>query len=248
MTYIPYLEGPFFDALESGADYATVEKTLLELTAPLGVVSVSCTDVRPSMLKQPRIGCLLGKQDTEYVMRYRAERFAERDVTIMRVFRTRQAFSWDDARPMIDDIEKEEVFGAAAEHGYHDGWIVPHHGVGLGIGVTSFMGEELCDRPGTRRLLTHVGSEFYRYARALAIREGQLGEMPPPPSLTPRQKELCYLISQGMTDKQMARELDIAVKTVNHHMEALRKKFDASTRTELFAKVLHYSQTDQLMV
>lgn len=247
MTYIPYIEGPFFDAVERGDDYASVERELLKLTTPLGVDAVSCVDVRPPIGSDTGVGCLLGKQDTEYVTRYRQEKLADRDVTIMRVFRTRKSFSWEDAKPLADSTARKEVFSIASEHGYRDGWIVPHHGQGMRVGVTSFMGEKMCDRPGTRRLLTHIGNEFYAYARQKALEGGQVKDDDAPPHLTRRQLELCYMIAAGMTDKQMALKLDIAVKTVNNHMEILRKKFQASTRTELLAKVMFLSYSGQLL-
>ena len=80
MVHIPYIEGPFFDAVERGDDYASVERELLKLTAPLGIEAVSCLDARPPIGSETGIGCLLGKKDTEYVTRYRQEKLAERDV------------------------------------------------------------------------------------------------------------------------------------------------------------------------
>lgn len=241
MVHIPFIEGPFFDALERNADFQTVEGELLRLINPLGIKSVASTDIRGDMFNSPEIGHVLGKSDTEYITRYRQGEFAKRDVTILRTLRTRTPFSWEDAMPMADTTERKEVFGAAGEHGYHDGWIVPHHGAGMGVGVTSFMGDRLCDRPGSRRLLTHIADLFYRYAKQKARENGQVDETDMMPDLTPRQRQLCFFIAQGKTDKEMARQLDIAVKTVNHHMETLRRKFHANTRTELLAKVISYN-------
>lgn len=51
--------------------------------------------------------------------------------------------------------------------------------------------------------------------------------------LTPREREILTLIENGLTTKQIARDLDISPKTVEFHRSRLMKKFDASTMAEV---------------
>jgi two-component system, NarL family, nitrate/nitrite response regulator NarL len=58
------------------------------------------------------------------------------------------------------------------------------------------------------------------------------------PLLTPREREILALISEGLSNKAMARRLGISVHTVKFHLEALFAKLDATSRAEAVAKGL----------
>jgi DNA-binding CsgD family transcriptional regulator len=54
--------------------------------------------------------------------------------------------------------------------------------------------------------------------------------------LTPRELEVLAALAEGMTNKAIARRLDISLHTVKFHMESLFRKLGARTRTEAVAK------------
>jgi len=54
--------------------------------------------------------------------------------------------------------------------------------------------------------------------------------------LTPREKDLLFLISKGHSYKEMADLLSISFHTVNHHLKNLYLKTDVRSKTELMAK------------
>jgi len=56
--------------------------------------------------------------------------------------------------------------------------------------------------------------------------------------LTPRETEILTLVGQGMSNKEIARELGISVHTVKFHLEALFNKLEATSRAEAVAKGL----------
>lgn len=76
-----------------------------------------------------------------------------------------------------------------------------------------------------------------------AISEAILGDAPPPQGgaktraagdqLTPREREMLELISQGYTNSRMAETLNISVKTVERHRTNLMAKLDAHNLVEL---------------
>lgn len=54
--------------------------------------------------------------------------------------------------------------------------------------------------------------------------------------LTPREIEVLGAIGEGLTNKAIARRLDISPHTVKFHIESLFRKLGARTRTEAVAK------------
>jgi DNA-binding NarL/FixJ family response regulator len=54
--------------------------------------------------------------------------------------------------------------------------------------------------------------------------------------LTPREFEVLAALAEGMTNKAIARRLDISLHTVKFHVESLFRKLGARTRTEAVAK------------
>ena len=54
--------------------------------------------------------------------------------------------------------------------------------------------------------------------------------------LTPREIEVLAALAEGMTNKAVARHLDISLHTVKFHVESLFRKLGARTRTEAVAK------------
>ena len=50
--------------------------------------------------------------------------------------------------------------------------------------------------------------------------------------LTSREDEVLRLLAKGLSNKSIARELDIAAGTVKVHVKSIMSKLDASSRTE----------------
>ncbi|WP_441235642.1 LuxR C-terminal-related transcriptional regulator [Bradyrhizobium sp. 930_D9_N1_4] len=57
-------------------------------------------------------------------------------------------------------------------------------------------------------------------------------------SLTDRQQEVCNLVIQGMTNKQIARALQISHRTVEDHRTDVYAKMDVPNSTALVHKLL----------
>jgi DNA-binding CsgD family transcriptional regulator len=75
--------------------------------------------------------------------------------------------------------------------------------------------------------------------RAPAARDSGFGAMRESDGqalLTPREAEVLGALAEGMTNKAIARRLDISLHTVKFHIESLFRKLGARTRTEAVAK------------
>ncbi|NKN00706.1 response regulator [Rhizobium leguminosarum] len=53
-----------------------------------------------------------------------------------------------------------------------------------------------------------------------------------PASLTPRETEVIALVAEGLSNKHIARRLDLQEKTIKHHMTEILSKLGATNRTE----------------
>jgi DNA-binding CsgD family transcriptional regulator len=75
--------------------------------------------------------------------------------------------------------------------------------------------------------------------RLPGAREGGFGAMRETEAyalLTPRELEVLAALAEGMTNKAIARRLDISLHTVKFHVESLFRKLGARTRTEAVSK------------
>ena len=63
-------------------------------------------------------------------------------------------------------------------------------------------------------------------------------------SLSPRQREVTQHLFSGLSDKQIAKELEIAIPTVRTHLTRLFSRFDLQDRNELILHVVrHFRKT-----
>ena len=60
-------------------------------------------------------------------------------------------------------------------------------------------------------------------------------DRPQAPALTSRQEEILYCVRDGLTNKAIARTLNISADTVNEHLHAIFKKLGAANRSEALA-------------
>lgn len=86
-----------------------------------------------------------------------------------------------------------------------------------------FRGEAICPR--------QLCSALFRFV-AQAPTEIQLSDAPPKPDLTLRQQQLVTLVAKGMTNKEIATQLNLSEFTVRNHIHNILKQVDASSRSE----------------
>ena len=62
--------------------------------------------------------------------------------------------------------------------------------------------------------------------------EHLLEDDPPLPDLSPRQIEIIDSIARGLTNKDIASQLDISLESVKSHIKIILEKLGAASRTE----------------
>jgi two-component system, NarL family, nitrate/nitrite response regulator NarL len=87
-------------------------------------------------------------------------------------------------------------------------------------------GEIVCPPRIAASLLRHVGE--------LAA---ELRGPPPASSLTARELEIAELLDQGLSNKEIAQRLSIAVPTVKNHVHSILEKLDVEGRAEAGARL-----------
>ena len=65
--------------------------------------------------------------------------------------------------------------------------------------------------------------------------ESMIASDPHPPELTERQRKILEAASKGLSSEQIAKRLGISPCAVNQHLDAVRRKLGASSRTEAVA-------------
>ena len=73
--------------------------------------------------------------------------------------------------------------------------------------------------------------------RALFQHDGSAESVPIEESLTRRESEVLGLIGQGMSNKEIARELDLSVATVKHHVHGVLDKLKLQRRGQAMRRV-----------
>lgn len=94
----------------------------------------------------------------------------------------------------------------------------------------------------------HAGRGYFgpQASRALAeqMRNPDKGGADPYGSLTAREREVFHLIAEGLTTKEIARKLDISVKTAENHRGRVLDKLDVRNTAELVRYALRKGLLD----
>jgi DNA-binding NarL/FixJ family response regulator len=64
----------------------------------------------------------------------------------------------------------------------------------------------------------------------------------PKPVLTPRESEILALLGKGESSKQIARELDLSVRTVEAHRQSIKRKLELEGQAELIRYAVEHAR------
>jgi DNA-binding NarL/FixJ family response regulator len=64
----------------------------------------------------------------------------------------------------------------------------------------------------------------------------------PKPVLTPRESEILSLLGQGASSKQIARDLDLSVRTVEAHRQSIKRKLELEGQAELIRYAVEHGR------
>ena len=96
-------------------------------------------------------------------------------------------------------------------------------------GVDSLMQAMADVRAGRLRCNTEISSGLLR---ALFEMNGQGAAVPSGKQLTRREGEVLHLLGRGLSNKEIARELNLSTATIKHHVHGVLHKLNVTRRTQ----------------
>ncbi len=94
---------------------------------------------------------------------------------------------------------------------------------------------------GERVLPAELAGIVFDWIAGVDRRRGRRG--PPPERLTQRERQVCGLVAEGLSNKEIASRLHIATHTVKSHVHSVLGKLSFQNRVEIVAKGLAFAGT-----
>ena len=140
----------------------------------------------------------------------------------------RRPLAWSDITTgRVLTRKEKEIFRHRAEFGMHEGFFVPVNESNGDLGIVNFAGPAIELTEDKRGALILVSS--YVYQRLCGLRHGVAEAKQ---ELTRRETEILGWIAVGKSDWQIGQILGISSKTVNYHIENVKRKFGVATRVQ----------------
>ena len=116
----------------------------------------------------------------------------------------------------------------------NDAFAVPSFEPAGDFSTLMVVGHDLALRPTNRCLITQVASE-------VIVSATQVNASPPAQhhKLTPRQLEIAEWLVKGKTDWEIGKILRISPKTVNFHVENIKRTYGVRSRNQFVAAIVH---------
>ncbi|AUW57518.1 LuxR family transcriptional regulator [Sphingobium sp. SCG-1] len=160
------------------------------------------------------------------------KRHYRRDPVIRACLFAGSAFLWSDLSKIIQLDRRDHV---SLEHGAREGLIegitVPYTRLGECMGSCTFAGTRSSEHAGKYLGIAQtVGIFAFQAARRLLSPSRRLALTP---RLHPRPRDCVILVGRGCSNKEIARALSLAPRTVDGYLTEARQQFGARDRTEL---------------
>lgn len=150
--------------------------------------------------------------------------------------RVTHGFRWRDAGSYVPMGERDDwMLAEARQHDIEDGWTIPANVPGEPSGSVTFATR--VGQPFPEAMIfyaNYLGGLAYQQARVIA------GEIivPDKPIVTDRQIEVAKLVCQDMSDKEIAKLLDVSPCTVTKHIRDMSARLKVARRTALALRVI----------
>lgn len=229
-----------FAALDLGLrlDGARSEQEMTELGSGFfrrfGVDTVVCGRL-PGSRADLEAGLWYNSRPPSWNDAYIRHNMLRADPVLQELRRTPRALTWSEAlgRRKLGNAQRL-VMGTARDFGMTEGLVVPVFDTRGTSGIVSLAGAEMDLSASGRVSLTMAAVYFYNHL--CALRRGPQASA----LLTRRETEILKWIVAGKSDWQIGQILHISSKTVNFHVENVKRKFGVATRIQaVVAAVQH---------
>ncbi|KQX19658.1 LuxR family transcriptional regulator [Sphingomonas sp. Root50] len=157
------------------------------------------------------------------------------------------AFIWSKLNTLIAmDRRDRATLEFGLSHGLNEGITVPCNKLGYCLGSATFAGKISAEQAEKLiGLVQMIGVFAFKHARELAGEPIVKGTRP---RLNPRPRDCVALVARGLSNKQIARALNLAPRTVDGYLRDGYRLFNAANRAELLAAAVLAGEigTDEL--
>lgn len=214
--------------LERADQESSVTVAFQTFIESVGFTSFSCRRFQPIALVGPE-SILLSTMPQSWRDLYQERGWGAHD-PILRELRTRCcSFIWSDFLSACSlTPQQRQVMREVAENGIVDGFGISIHEAGGYVGTVKLAATSVSLDPAGR--VTLALASVYLYQRLCALRAA--ARRCAGTRLSPREIEILRWITEGKSDWQIGRILAISDKTVNYHIENVKRKFGVATRVK----------------
>ncbi len=194
-----------------------------------GFTSFSCKRLRPGAPVK-RDCTLLSTRPEAWCAQYEARGWGAIDPILGELMQSGGARTWGEllAGKVLAPSQRDMLHAAAA-YGMKDGLGIPIREAGGYVGMVNLAGQAVrLDAAGRSALMI---AAVYVYQRVCALK-GAAAHRSAAKPLSPREIEILRWITEGKSDWQIGRILAISDKTVNYHIENVKRKFGVATRVQ----------------
>ena len=157
--------------------------------------------------------------------------------------RMSSGFKWEQLDSLLCMTPAERAYMEhAAEYEILQGYTVPNHIPGETFGSCHFVVRGNREFPdGSTSAAQALGNFAFEAARKLLKARPDEDYVLPAP-LSDRQRECLLFVAKGKSDSVIAQLLAIKPRTVNEHIEAAKRRYSVSTRSQLLVRALFRSE------
>jgi DNA-binding CsgD family transcriptional regulator len=207
-----------------------------EMTARYGYTMTSCCGSRETPAGWAW-DFFFNTWPNEWLHEYQRNDYVRHDLLPAMARLTSTPFTWRELlRDREQTPEQVEFHDRVRGLGVVDGYAVPIHSPGGEVGLcVSVATHPIEDKE--ERLALHLAS-FYAHSRCRAL-AGLAEPSSKKTPLSPREVECLKWVLEGKSDRKIAAILGISHTTVHFHVEGVKKKLGARTRSQAAAIVLN---------
>ncbi|NQV20504.1 MAG: LuxR family transcriptional regulator [Rhodospirillales bacterium] len=217
----------FISEVEAANEAGAVRSRFQKFIEGFGLSNAACVKI-PSPGESLLDLVLMNTRPDDWSSHYNEGNYISRDPMVQEMFGTYLPYSWSDVldRREIDKTDIRIVKDASS-FGMNEGFVIPLFGHNGYSGLVSVAGENVELPPAVRSALQL--SSIYVHNR---LRSLQLAEYDEIPELTGREIECLRWVMAGKSDWDIGQILFISEKTVNYHVEKIKRKYAVATRTQ----------------
>ena len=225
----------FVESLGQAASSAAVGERMQRLIEACGFFGAACGDVIETPTG-PRATFYFNTWPESWLKTYRERDFVRLDPAPLLARLTATPFTWVEMRESRGWSTAQQAFHAWLDGiGVIDAYTLPIHLPGHDFGLCVCVADHRLEDVHESHAL-HLAC-YYAYQRCREFgQEFQASTVKAP--LSARETDCLRLVLKGKSDKEIARELDIAPTTVHFHVERVKKKLGVKSRSQAAAAIV----------